>query len=258
MTKFFKFLLLFIIVVSPLNAISADEILENFGKTLNVPTIQGSFKVSLISQNGDVREIEARAYQKLNSAVQNDRLFIFDFPPTVRGTGLLINSYTDGRDNNMWIYLPTIRRIKRIALESSGGGYFMGSDFTYQDLISNDYSQIDYELQPEKVVDGFDCYVVKAWGKTPDIQQENGYSYFLSHYRKDNFLMIRREFYDFNGDLLKIYEIKDFLVLSPYMYPTIISMTNVQSGHQSLIEVTDISTDAIPDSYFTTRFLKKN
>nr|MDA3808926.1 outer membrane lipoprotein-sorting protein [Spirochaetaceae bacterium] len=187
MNKNLKNILLLLLVISwPLHAITVEEVLENFADKLGIPTLQATFKVQLIAQSGDVREIEARAYQKSLGKVQNNRLFIFDFPPTVRGTGLLLHSYFDGRDNNMWIYLPVVKRVKRVSLESSGGGYFMGSDFTYRDLIDNDYSKMDFQLVNDQVIDGIDYFVVKAWGQTPEIQQDNGYSYILSYYRKDN------------------------------------------------------------------------
>jgi hypothetical protein len=157
-------LLITVFTVLPLSSITVDELLENFAQSLAVPMVQGNFKVQLISKNGDIREIEARAYQKQIGNVQNNRLFIFDFPPTVRGTGLLLHSFFDDRPNNMWIYLPAVRRVKRIALESSGGGYFMGSDFTYTDLINNDVSEMSFEMLPETTINGVECYTLKAWG----------------------------------------------------------------------------------------------
>ena len=251
-------LILVLAVVVPVSALTAEQILAEFAKTLAIPTIHGAMKVKLISQSGDVREIEARAYQKLVGEHQNNRLFIFDFPPTVRGTGLLLHSYYDGRPNNMWIYLPAIRRVKRIALESSGGGYFMGSDFSYQDLINNNNSNLQLQKLPDAVVNGHESYAVKAWGKTPELQQAEGYDHIISYYRKDNYYMHQREYFDFNGDMVKVYVVEDYLNLDPYIYPTKISMTNVQTGHKSIMEVTEVSTDDIPDRYFTTRYLQNN
>ena len=258
MFKILKYFILLVLISNPLGAITVEEVLKNFADRLGIPTLQATFKVQLIAKSGDVREIEARAYQKNIGTAQNNRLFVFDFPPTVRGTSLLLHSYFDGRDNNMWIYLPAVRRVKRISLESSGGGYFMGSDFTYRDLINNDYSKMDFELVNDQILEGIDFHVVKAWGETPEIQQDNGYSYILSFYRKDNSFMMRREYYDFNNELLKVYQVEKFLELGSYIYPTQISMENVQSGHRSLLVATEVSTDDIPDRFFNTRYLQNN
>lgn len=237
---------------------SVEQILGEFDTALSIPTIQGTFSVKLISKNGDVREIKAHAYQKFVGKSQINRLFLFDFPPRVRGTGLLLHSYYDGRDNNMWIYLPTVKRVKRIALESSGGGYFMGSDFTYRDLINNDNNNLKFELLEEKTVNDVESYVVKAQGKSDEICQDLGYSYFISYYTKENSILHRREYFDFNQKLLKVYEVQDFYVSGKYHYPTKILMTNVQTEHKSVIEVTDVSIEEIPDSSFTVRSLQNN
>lgn len=258
MRRFIPVFLLLIGLNGSVFAQSVEKILSEFDKALAIPTIQGAFRVKLIAKNGDTREVEARAYQKLVGENQNNRLFVFDFPPTVRGTSILLHSFFDDRENNMWIYLPTIRRVKRIALESSGGGYFMGSDFTYRDLINNDSSDLDFEKLEDRVVDGKECYVLKAWGKNLSIRQEMGYSHIISFYNKENFVLFRREYYDFNDELLKVYDVKEFFVQEPYYYPTEVSMTNVQTGHRSVLEVTEISTEDIPDRFFTVRYLRNN
>lgn len=250
---------IFISLLFPLSAQKTPkQILDEFGKTLSIPCIQGAFKVKLISKNGDVREIEARAFQKYMGETQINRLFVFDFPPRVRGTGLLLHSFYDGRDNNMWIYLPTVKRVKRIALESSGGGYFMGSDFTYRDLINNDVNDMEFDLLEDKTVNGVECHTVKSWGKSAEVRQELGYSYIVTYYSKDKSILQRREYFDFNDKLLKVYEVGDYFISGPYHYPRKVSMTNVQTQHKSVIEVTEIITDDIPDSFFTTRYLQGN
>ncbi|MDA3900933.1 MAG: outer membrane lipoprotein-sorting protein [Spirochaetes bacterium] len=247
------------ILITPLSAEkSVEQILSEFNKTFSIPSIQGTFTIKLISKNGDVREIKARAYQKIVSKKQNNRLFIFDFPPRVRGTGLLVHSYSDERENNMWIYLPTVKRVKRISLESSGGGYFMGSDFTYSDLIDANLNNMKFEQLESKTTNGIDNYVIKSWGKNEEIIQELGYGHIISYYNKETSVMHRRDFYDLNNKLLKIYKVEDYFISGPYHYPTKMTMTNVQTEHKSVIEVTETSTKEIPDRYFTTRYLSDN
>lgn len=243
----------------PLFSLPTEDILDEFLKTLQIPNIQGVFKIKLIAKSGDTREIEALAYQRLmEGGIQNNRLFVFNFPPTVRGTSLLLHAFHDERDDNMWIYLPAIDRVKRIALESSGGGNFMGSDFTYQDLINNNYADLFMEQLEETTIDGVEYYVIKAWGRTEELKKSYGYSAWVSYHRKDNFMLQRRDYYDFNDELLKIYFVESYLEFLPYIYPNKMSMANVQSGHTSILEVNDVTIDEIPENYFTTRFMQSN
>jgi hypothetical protein len=249
---------LFVFTALSLSAISVEEIYEKFYEQLHIPNLQGSFTVSLIAKNGDVREIEARAYQKMVDETQSNRLFVFEFPPTVRGTGLLLHAYSDQREDNMWIYLPAIRRVKRIALENSGGGYFMGSDFTYKDLIFVDAHEMKTELLPEQEENGYPSYVLKRTGRTAELRQEQGYGYLIDYHRKDNAFLHKREYFDTTGKLLKVYLVEEFVDLGEYIYPNKISMTNVQTNHKSILVVSEINTDEIPEHYFTTRYLQRN
>jgi hypothetical protein len=252
-------LILSLVSLLPVSAISADDLLENFKRSLFVPSLQGEFHITLISKSGDTREIVATIYQQEDvEENQNMRLFLFNSPPGVKGTGILVHSYYDDRDNNMWMYLPTVGRIKRISLESSGGGNMMGSDFTYRDLISIDVNDLKFEMLDDAVLDDVDCYVMKSMGASADIRNDMGYDHMISYHRKDNFMLYKREFFDVNGDLLKIYQAEGFLDLSPAIYPTLITMTNVQTGHKSIIEVLDVKTDVIEDDIFTPRYLESS
>ncbi len=249
---------LFLLTLSSAYSQDAETIISRFARTLNIPDIQGSFTVRMIAADGDTREVKARAYQKLIADSQNNRLFVFNYPPRVRGTAILLHSYTDGRENNMWIYLPAIRRVKRIALGTSGSGYFMGSDFTYQDLINVNTSQMDIEKLPDTDVNGKECWVLRYRGMTAEQRRESGYSHIKSFFNQENSVIIRREYYDLSGKLLKVYTVHELLDLDPYYYPTRISMTNVQTGHRSVITVDEISTDPIPERRFTVRYLRNS
>ncbi|MCF6334498.1 MAG: outer membrane lipoprotein-sorting protein [Spirochaetales bacterium] len=236
--------------------ITLEEILDKYEATASIPNLSTTLSVKLISANGEIREIKAQAYQKTINRDLVSRLFLFDFPPSIRNTGLLINSFLNGDENVMWIYLPAVKRVKRIALATSGGGYFMGSDFSYSDFISKNRDDYIQEYLGEVVLDGTPCYAVREYGKTLKQKQDMKVGYMINYYRKDDFIMFGRDFYDLAGELLKEYRVKDSAVLGQYIYPTVIQMTNVQTGHSSLIEMTNLSTDVIPDRYFATRYLK--
>lgn len=254
-----RYLILIIILVSFIHivpAITVDEILDNFETVSFIPNLGSSLTIKLISANGDVREIKADVYQKIVNENLISRLFLFDYPPSVRNTGLLINSFLNGDENVMWIYLPAVKRIKRIALATSGGGYFMGSDFSYSDFVSKGRDSFTQELLEDIVLDGIPCYVVKEYGKNLQARQDFKLSYMINYYRKTDFVMFGRDYYDLAGELLKEYRVKESIILGQYIYPTVIEMENKQTGHKSIIEASDISTDVIPDRYFTTRYLQ--
>ena len=118
--------LLWVLSVLPADAISVGEIQDRSDEVIHPPNLTGTFTMTLVSKRGDTRVTKVEAYQKSRGPTREDRLFLFSFPPSVKGTGLLVNSYYDRAQDRMWIYLPAGGKIKRVNLSSAGGGYFLG------------------------------------------------------------------------------------------------------------------------------------
>lgn len=249
-------LLLWVLSALPLQAISVQEIQDRSDEVIHPRNLTGTFTMTLISKRGDTRVTKVLAYQKSLGPTREDRLFLFTFPPSVRGTGLLVNSYYDRAQDRMWIYLPAVGKIKRVNLSSAGGGYFMGSDFTYSDLISVNREDFDYELVGEASHAGEECYLIRRQGKSREIQRQYGYSKDDNYIRKSDFVPVRIVFYDLAGDLLKELSVQQVAEIGPYRYPSHVTMENKQTGHVSRIEFDDLaSPDDVPDEYFTQRYL---
>ena len=237
--------------------LDVQEILDRSDAVMHPVNLQGSFTMTLTSRNGDKRTIQVEAYQKKRNEEREDRLFLFTFPPSVKGTGLLVHSFLNDEEDKMWIYLPAVGKIKRVNLSTSGGGYFMGSDFTYSDLISTSREELMYEIRSDGVVNGENCYVVEVAGATRNIQRRFGYSRETHYIRKSDFVLIKVDFYDMAGDLLKTLSVHKVQELGPYRYPSHVMMENHQTGHSSEIMFDNIqTTDNLPDSYFTQRYLQ--
>ena len=240
---------------SPVAAQDAAEIAARADARGAPDNLSATITLSINSPNGDRRVIRADSYQKQRSAERQDRLFVFTYPPNVRATALLVHSNTEQGDDSMWIYLPALDRIKRVDLGSSGGGYFMGSDFTFRDLVSRDETDYVHALLP---ADDDAHFVVEVRGRTPELQRTFGYSREEHFIRKDNFSRERIVFYDLAGDLLKELIVQEEHEADGYAFPSRLRMLNHQSGHVSEIVFEDLSFSAeIPDRFFTQRYLRR-
>ncbi|NLA22755.1 MAG: outer membrane lipoprotein-sorting protein, partial [Candidatus Marinimicrobia bacterium] len=94
-------------------------------------------KMILINKQNKTRERDVVQYVKsVNDpkGVDDKILIFFEYPADIRGTGLLMISYSDvNKDDDRWLYLPALKKVRRIAGESKNE-YFMGTDFTYDDM----------------------------------------------------------------------------------------------------------------------------
>ena len=240
---------------SPLAAQDAAEVIARADERGAPDNISAAITLTITAPSGDQRVIRADSYQKQRSAEREDRLFAFTFPPNVRGMALLVHSYLEQGDDSMWIYLPDIDRIKRVDLGSSGGGYFLGSDFTFRDLVSRDQTEYEHELLPS---DDDAYHVVQVRGRTPELRRAFGYAREQHFIRKDTFMRERIVFYDLAGDLLKELIVEEEHEEAGYAFPSRLRMLNHQTGHRSEIVFEGLSFSAdIPDRYFTQRSLRR-
>lgn len=107
--------------------LSGDEIMN---KVYNLPTgndQQGQLTMTLINKSGEQRVRKLQQYIKLYNGDEKKVMF-FLAPADVRGTSFMNWSYADGRDDDQWIYLPALKRTKRISSDSKSES-FMGARF---------------------------------------------------------------------------------------------------------------------------------
>ena len=105
-----------------------------------------------------VREVGVKVLEAADDG--NKSLFVFDQPRDARGTALLIHGHKD-RPDDQWLYLPALKRVKRIS-SSNRSGSFMGSEFTYEDMTVQEVEKYTYRyLRDEPCGDDLDCVVTE-------------------------------------------------------------------------------------------------
>lgn len=127
---------------------------------------------------------------------------VFQDPTDIRGTTLLTWQRKDGADDQ-WLYLPALgQKLQRIA-KGGGKGYFMGTDFTYEDLAPESLEENDYTLLREEDLSGSPCYVIETRPADEKLAKESGYSKKILWVRKDILLTMKIEFYNKRDKLVK-------------------------------------------------------
>jgi hypothetical protein len=180
-------------------------------------------------------------------------LMIFHAPASVKNTRFLVMEKEGDADDDQWIYLPAMQRVRRIAA-SEGSSSFMGSDFSYDDMSSRDIDDYSYEILGEESVDGHDCYMVQV---LPDDADDNQYSKLITWVDKAVWVNRKVEMYDKKGELEKVLKVERLEVVQGYQTPIVTRMSNVQNGHSTLLTVKKfVYNESFPGSIFSTRFLK--
>lgn len=225
--------------------------LQIMQKVYELPTpkdTQAELSMILTNKQGETRERKLKQYISDDGKMEKKIMF-FVTPADVKGTSFMNWSYSSGNDDDQWIYLPALKRTKRIS-SGSKGDYFMGSDFTYDDLGDRHPTEDTHKLLREENLQGKACYVVESKSKTAG----HMYSKTITWVLKDKMIGVQREFYDANGKLLKTLAIKKYDVINGFVTILETEMKNVQRNHSTVIALTNVKINqGIAASKFTER-----
>lgn len=201
---------------------SADLADQGFGSSM------ANLKMILKNKNGQVseREITTKTLELIEDGDKS--LVAFNTPRDVKGTATLTFTHKIGSDDQ-WLYLPSIKRVKRIS-SSNKSGPFMGSEFAFEDLSSNEVEKYTYKFIEEKA----ELLVVEQ----DPVDTKSGYSRRLVSYNKDKGYRIERiEFYDRKNALLKTLLYSDYkLYKNKFWRAGTMIMTNHQSSKETTLQ----------------------
>ncbi|MDP8267420.1 MAG: outer membrane lipoprotein-sorting protein [Candidatus Tenebribacter davisii] len=209
--------------------------------------------MSLVNSRGDERVRIINQFLKDFGDIEKKIMF-FVSPADVYNTSFMNWSYDEvGKDDDQWIYLPALKRVKRISSDSKSD-YFMGSDFTYDDLGDRHPSSDTHKLLREEEIDGEMCYVVESTPK----EEEYMYSKTITWIVKDKWIGKKKEFYDEDDELLKTLTVKESVTLKDVIVITISEMHNVQSDHKTIMKLENVQVNTgVSDNKFTERMMKR-
>lgn len=169
---------------------------------------RADMRMILRNQHGETSERELRV-RSLEVDDDGDKsLIIFDRPADVAGTAFL--SYTHAtKPDDQWLYLPALKRVKRIA-SANKSGPFMGSEFAFEDLSSQEVEKYSYRWLRDESLDGRDCFVVE---RIPEYEH-SGYTRQVTWIDKEHYRPQKVEYYDRKDAHLKtltMHEYEEYL-----------------------------------------------
>lgn len=209
-----------------------------------------NLKMTLKNKNGQTSERDLTT-RTLELTEDGDKsLIVFNSPKDVKGTATLTFTHKVGSDDQ-WLFLPSIKRVKRISSNNKSGP-FVGSEFAYEDLSSQEVEKYTYKFLEEN-------------GSLITVEQDpvdpkSGYTRRLVTYNKDKgYRMEKVEFYDRKNSLLKTLTYSDYkLYKGKFWRAGIFNMVNVQSNKETKLEFSGYDFDAnLTEDDFTQVALKR-
>jgi len=243
--------------------LTGRQIMEKQKELHKVATEYGEEVMLLVeTKSGDKESREVKRYTKDTGNDLNKYLLVFLKPADIRSTALLTHE-NSSRDDDQWLYMPAVKKLKRIAA-SSKKSYFMGTDFTYEDMAPEDIDNFTYTvLKTEKIEQDNkvnDCYVIETIPLNKEKAKSSAYSKRILWIGKTNFLTLKIEFYDRRKRLIKTQKSFAFENIAGTVYrPGKIIMDNLRKKHKTLTLIKKrVINQAIDNSVFTERFILNN
>lgn len=256
-----KFLLAFVIAFSSaITLASTDEekglaiAKEMKSRDIGWGNSQSEMIMTLRTRKGQevVRQMRSKSLEVEGDGDKG--LTIFDTPLDVKGTSFLSYSHTVGNDDQ-WIYLPAVKRVKRIASRNKSGP-FLGSEFAFEDLSSFEIEKFNFKYLRDEEVNGQAGVVIEM----DPVDKYSGYKRAQAWVDTEHYRTHKIDFYDRRDTLLKTLSMHNYkLFKDKYWRPMSQKMVNHKTGKSTDLSIRNLEFDVgLTSSDFNENRLKRS
>jgi len=239
---------------------SGDDIAKNINARDEGIAVARNLRMEMIDRRGKSRVRETRAFRKYFGDEKRTAIFYLT-PKNVKDTAFLTYDYEDHAvDDDQWLYLPAMRKVRRISA-SDRGDYFLGTDFSYEDIkLETRVSIKDYTRKTigEDEVDGVHCYLVEE--KTIDTETAEE----LGHLRRENcvddaiWIVRKSVLWDLQNKPLKTIYFKEISKVQGIWTAHKIEVENHKTGHHTTFTFSNVDYEkGVNDAVFTQGSLRR-
>jgi len=212
-------------------------------------------KMVLRNQQGQEseRKLRMQGLENQNPDEGDKTMVVFDEPRDVKGVALMTFTHILEPDDQ-WLFLPALKRVKRIS-SSNKSGPFVGSEFAYEDLTSQEVKKFTYKWLRDEPCGELTCFVVERYPQ----YEHSGYTREVVWLDQSEYRPWKIEYYDRKDQLLKTLTISDYKkYLDKYWRAHTLRMVNQQTGKSTTLTWSDYQFKVgLTDDDFTKTRLKR-
>ncbi len=236
--------------LTPAQSSDGIEIMARVEKALASDGEQMSVRMTLTGASGKTEE---RAFQMWMTAAPGGgsrSLIRFQSPASIAGTALLsVRRAGGGQDN--WLYVPGLSQVRRVAATDRKQS-FVQSEFTIEDItVAQDPKNRIYTVLGEVMWADRACVQLEDRPRDAAAAKMSGYGRVVLYIDKEHFVVHRVDFYDHSGALLKVLRAQKLVPIGEKWRFDVATMTNLQSGASTTMQVTSRTAGTVDDSLFS-------
>ncbi|WP_300668626.1 outer membrane lipoprotein-sorting protein [Desulfoluna sp.] len=206
----------------------------------------------LINRRGRERVRQVISWRK-DDGKDARKLMRFKKPADVAGTAFLSWDYDDpDKDDDRWLYMPALRNTRRISGDATND-YFMGTDFTYDDMGDRNVDEDTHRLLREESLGKTPCWVVESVPVDPT----DMYTKKINWIDTEKYLPLKTDYYDKDGHL-KTYAVDTVKNIEGIWTVTAMHMENHVEHHKTLMTFREVRYDTgLKESQFKVNALSR-
>lgn len=249
-------------------ALTPLEIMQKVQARDSGDNIVSNMTMTLVNKNGSKRIREMKTFFKKDG---KDELKInfFISPSDIKNTSFLTYDYDNpSKDDDQWLFLPALSKVKRIP-SSDKDSSFMGSDFSYSDMVKPDLNDYTYKMIKESIIKRktkqgikkVPVWIIQSTPKSQKTVDETGYKKSILYVRKDIFMPVRAKIYVANSNKIKYMDVKKIEKIEGINIATTTTMMTKQGKktiHKTILSQRNVKINQnLKKSFFSTRTMKK-
>ena len=239
---------------------AGDEIARRINARNEGEVVSRFVTMTMTDRGGTERVRETKSFRKYFGKEKRTVIFYLS-PANIKDTAFLTYDYPEAdRDDDQWLYIPAARKVRRISA-SDRGDYFLGTDFTYEDIRKEtkvgieDYS---WKTLDEEMIDGHRCFLVEQTTVNEKTANELGYGKVRSWVDAEIWMVRQAKFWDVAGNPLKTSQFKDIRLIQDIWTAHQLISENHKTGHKTVFTFKDVDYgQSVKDEMFTEDALRR-
>jgi len=234
--------------------LTARQIMERQKKLHEASSEKASLVMILVDRSGAKKKRVMRSFKKTMPDGLSRSLLLFTEPTDLDGTSIL-SVETEPSQVSQWIYLPATKAMQRVT-SNAKTDYFMGTDFTYEDMQADNLDNFTLNLAGSETLDDQDCWVIEVI-PTEEKRKSSGYSKRIFHIRKDIIFTVKVDFFDRRGREIKTQTNHDLENIRGEMWAAKKTLVdNKHAQHKTLVGLAGLEVDVdLDDEIFSEGFV---
>jgi len=239
---------------------SGDEVANNINARDEGVSVVRTLTMEMTDKRGKQRIRVTRGFRKYFGDEKRTAIYYLS-PKNVKDTAFMTYDYADeSMDDDQWLYLPAMRKVRRISA-SDRGDYFLGTDFTYEDIKKESKVSIaDYTRKTigEAVIDGHRTFIVESTPIDKSTAKELGYSKVKQWVDAKIWIVRKAEFTNLRNKPLKTIYTTEIKQVQGIWTAHLLKVENHKTRHTTKFIFSDVDYQTkISDDLFTERALRR-